>query len=209
MKHPAIANNTTSTLSKDVPKISMTITEALYTGIGCGASMMSKRLSAPMTIHNASICTDDGACIWHGDLHLPTSYRAIMRTAALFDVVLYVCPEQSGRYLWRSDWHDYYLGFCEVNNVKYPKNDIEHIAPVKIEEDYTTLSEYVQKTLNENFIKIKDAMPFFEKMARRKQRQWLLDHGFVNRNLFEVLYDWKWGIKFSFTKLKWKLEKFF
>lgn len=143
-------------------------------------SMMSKRLSQPMTFHNSRIYNDEGMFLFQGDIHLPSSRRGLSKIAEFYGQTLYLLHEHGNKVIWTSTRPYDFLGYCKVYG-KVPEED----EPVTIAQ----------------------ALPFYELHAKKQQRQWSLDHGLARRNPIEYMQDVLWNFRWKFAALQRKINK--
>lgn len=145
-----------------------------------GSSMMSKRLSAPMTVCNGEIHTKSGTFLFRGDINIKDSARGLYRVAEYYGETLHLRYEFSKEVLWSSEYPRNYLGFCKVDNVTHHGGQLD--------------------------VYLYEAYPYFEKLAKQQQRQWMLEHNLARRNPIEWLsdarYSVKWGLYYFFKRLR-------
>lgn len=164
------------------PNKTLSLRKFLYAMFG-GSSMMSKRLSPPMTIHNARIFADN-VLVHKGDICLWVERRKLETVADLYQIFLEVKNENDMKTIWSSDKPEMYQGYCMVNG----------------------------KECREGAL-IVEAYPWFEQIAKERQRRWMVDYGLVRRTPKEWVQDfylWKvMPLKWRFQKLKQKTICFF
>lgn len=124
-----------------------------------GGYFFSKRLAPPMTVCNGRIYAND-EFVFSGDLEISKIARKLTGIAETFDVELSIVYESGNKVLWSSKEPEMWNGYWVT------KEGIE-----------------VAKS------KIWEALPWYEKEAKRRQRNWAQDHGLLRRNPKEWLSD--------------------
>lgn len=150
----------------------LSLSDVLYAVFG-HSTILPKRLSSPITIHNARIytnlCKDKYA--WKGDINIYRSNYLLKRISDMFGVELYIFSESSNHCYWRSSEPDMYNGHFYINGKLKTKG---------------TFFECIE---------------YFEKEYEKQRNQWLVDHRIKRRSVKEFIRDATLYIKYSILPL--------